>query len=122
MCIGQGKTHTHTDTDLIMHVKWKVSGPVHCLGNGRLAGVVALRSNDVITNVIGVSSGQTPFYLLYTPSVCPKRMCDGGPQPEFFLQYLRCANRQDVDDLSNLMALWKAFFKCHQILDSCEVL
>lgn len=27
-------THTHP----VMHLRWKVSGPVHCLGNGRLAG------------------------------------------------------------------------------------
>lgn len=27
-----------TLTHLVMHLRWNVNGPVHCLGNGRLAG------------------------------------------------------------------------------------
>lgn len=46
-----GPTHTAQPTHLVMHLRWKVSGPVHCLGNGRLC---RWRwrlwwSNDVIT-------------------------------------------------------------------------
>lgn len=48
-----GPTHTAQLTHLVMHLRWKVSGPFHCLGNGRLC---RLRwrlwwSNDVITEV-----------------------------------------------------------------------
>lgn len=46
-----GPTHTAQPTHLVMHLRWKVSGPVHCLGNGRLCrwGWRLWWSNDVIT-------------------------------------------------------------------------
>lgn len=55
------RTHS-TPTQLKMHLRWKVTGPVHCLGNGRLFCVegAALQCNDVIRKK-GVSSGQTPL-------------------------------------------------------------
>lgn len=70
------RTH-NTPTQLKMHLRWKVTGPVHCLGNGRLFCWREQLCSVMMLSEKRVSSGQTPVRsTVYTP----KCICRDGDQ------------------------------------------
>lgn len=57
------RTHS-TPTQLKLHLRWKVTGPVHCLGNGRRCWWREQHCSVMMLSEKRVSSGQTPARLL----------------------------------------------------------
>lgn len=57
------RTHS-TPTQLKLHLRWKVTGPVHCLGNGRRCWWREQHCGVMMLSEKRVSSGQTPARLL----------------------------------------------------------